>query len=207
MWNDPTPKWRTARKQYQCQNGGCAEMNASGELYLDRALSQPAHSHLRYCKECAEPFAATDDYPFFDGRNGFPDRYAQRISGADWKALRRDVIEQRGNRCELCSHEGGSLILHHLHYKSMGNELPKDVQLLCSTCHQQADEERAVENRFGRRRISPRNAGTGWTSELDQQLKSRREAGASSEDLTQEFERTRGAITARLAKLGFATDD
>ena len=119
MWNEPTPKWRTARKQYQCQGDGCAKVIASGEQYLDRALNQPAHSHLRYCKECAEPVGegAADDH--FLSRSDLPDRYAQRISSTEWKSLRREIIEQRGNRCEQCGHEGGSLVLHHLHDKSM----------------------------------------------------------------------------------------
>jgi len=199
MWNEPTPKWRTARKQYQCQGDGCAKVIASGEQYLDRALNQPAHSHLRYCKECAGPVVEGAAAYHFFSRSDFPDRYAHRISSTEWKSLRREIIEQRGNRCELCRHEGGSLVLHHLHYKSMGNEQPEDVQLLCSTCHEPADEKR-VEARL--RPVLPRNYGTGWTSELDQQLKSRWASGASSEELALEFGRTKSSITLRLAKLG-----
>jgi hypothetical protein len=89
----------------------------------------------------------------------------------------------------------------------MGNEQPDDVQLLCSTCHEQADKQREAVNRWKPRRVLARNAGTGWTSELDQQLKLRREAGASSEELALEFERTKGAITSRLAKLGLPVDE
>jgi 5-methylcytosine-specific restriction protein A len=208
MWNESTPKWRTARKQYQCQGDGCAKVIASGEQYLDRALDQPANNHLRYCKECAKlVWGSSSDDHFLNGRSDFPDRYAQRISSAEWKSLRRKIIEQRGNLCEKCGHEGGSLVLHHLHYKSMGNEQPEDVQLLCSTCHEQADEERAAVNRLRLRRVLPRQAGTGWTSELDQQLRLRWEACASTEELVLEFERTKGAITSRLAKLGLPVDE
>jgi hypothetical protein len=34
-------------------------------------------------------------------------------------------------------------VLHHLRYKSVGNEQPEDVQVLCQDCHERADERRA----------------------------------------------------------------
>jgi len=148
MWNETTPKWRTAQKQHQCQGDGCAKVIAPGERYLDRALRHPANSHLRYCQECAEPVVAkADGYHFFNGRNDFPDRYHQRISSAQWKSLKRKVIEQRGNRCERCAEERVSLALHHLHYRSFGNEQPEDVDLLCRECHTGADKARAAKGR------------------------------------------------------------
>ena len=74
--------------------------------------------------------------------NDFPDRYDQHISSAEWKSLKHKIIEQRGNRCECCGQEGASLDLHHVHYRSLGNEQPEDVELLCSECHSKADEAR-----------------------------------------------------------------
>jgi len=146
MWNEPMPKWRKAQKQHQCQGDGCAKAIAYGERYLDRALRDPAHTHLRYCQECAEPvMARANGYHFFRGRNDFPDRYHQRISSAQWKSLKRKVIEQRGNRCQRCGQESVSLALHHLHYRSLGNEQPEDVELLCLECHTKADESRAAK--------------------------------------------------------------
>jgi 5-methylcytosine-specific restriction endonuclease McrA len=71
------------------------------------------------------------------------------FSRAAWKRLRSEVIEQRGNRCEQCVQEDVALVLHHLHYKTIGNEQPEDVQLLCSDCHERADEKRAAANRKG----------------------------------------------------------
>src|SRR5262245_53556781 len=103
MWNEPMPKWRTARKQYQCQGDACAKSIDPGERYLDRSLRDPANSHLRYCEKCAEPvIARAEGYHFFNGRDDFPDRYEQHISSARWKNLRCEIIEQRGNRCERC---------------------------------------------------------------------------------------------------------
>ena len=148
MWNEPLPKWRAARKQHQCQGEGCAKIIASGERYLHRAIRDPEYSHLRYCKECAEPvMARANSYHFFDGRNDFPDRYEQRISSAEWKILRRKIIEQRGNRCERCGQVSASLELHHVHYRSFGSEQPEDIELLCPGCHTAADEARAAKSR------------------------------------------------------------
>jgi hypothetical protein len=143
MWGEPMPKWRTAQKQHQCQGDGCAKVIAPGERYLDRALRQPTHGHLRYCQECAEPvIQRANGYHFFNGRNDFPDRYHQRISSVQWKSLKREIIKQRGNGCERCGQVSASLALHHVHYRSLGSEQPEDVELLCPECHTRADEAR-----------------------------------------------------------------
>lgn len=149
MWNEPKPKWRTARKQHQCKGNGCGKVIAIGDQYLDRDLRDPAHGHLRYCKECAEPvMAGANGYHFFNGRSDFPDRYDQHISSAEWKSLKHKIIEQRGNRCERCGQENASLELHHVHYHSLGNEKPEDVELLCSECHSKADETRRPKRNY-----------------------------------------------------------
>jgi 5-methylcytosine-specific restriction endonuclease McrA len=148
MWNEPMPKWRTARKHYQCQGDGCAKAIAPGERYLDKVLRDPQNSHLRYCPQCAElVIESAKGYHFFNGRNDFPDRYDQHISSPQWKNLKRKVIEQRGNRCERCGRESASLELHHVHYRSLGSEQPEDVELLCRECHTAADEARAAKSR------------------------------------------------------------
>ncbi len=148
MWGEPMPKRRKAQEQHQCQGDGCAKVIARGERYLDRALRHPTNSHLRYCRECAEPvIARANGYHFFNGRNDFPDRYRQSISSEQWKILKRKVIEQRGNRCQRCGQEGASLALHHLHYRSLGTEQPEDVELLCRECHTAADAARAAKSR------------------------------------------------------------
>jgi hypothetical protein len=148
MWGEPMPKWRTARKQYQCQGDGCAKVIAPGDRYLDRVLRDPTNSHLRYCQECAEPvIEAANSYHCLNGRNDFPDRYHQHVSSAQWKILKREVIEQRGNRCERCGQVSASLELHHVHYRSLGSEQPDDVELLCPECHTKADEARAAKRR------------------------------------------------------------
>lgn len=148
MWSEPMPGWRTARMQYHCQGDGCTKVIAPGERYLDRALRHPTHSHLRYCQGCAAPvIAMAKGYHSFRRRNDFPDRYQRRISSSQWKVLKCQVIEQRGNRCQRCGQESASLTLHHVHYRSLGSEQPEDVELLCAECHTGADEARATKSR------------------------------------------------------------
>ena len=70
MWNEPMPKWRTARNQYQCQGHDCAKVIAPGERYLDGSPSRRKNCHLRYCPECAEPVVQrANAYHFFNGQS------------------------------------------------------------------------------------------------------------------------------------------
>ncbi|MBX3547782.1 MAG: hypothetical protein KF748_01375 [Xanthobacteraceae bacterium] len=133
MWNDPSPVWRKAQKQHQCDGDGCENVIDKGELYLDQALRQPMHAHKRYCNDCGEAAEATK---FLDGRhNPFPDQYQQHIASGQWQNLRRRVKQERGNRCERCGAENVSLALHHKHYGTLGNERSQDVEVLCQECH------------------------------------------------------------------------
>ena len=69
MWDEPMPKWRTARKQYQCQGDGCAKVIATGERYLD-GVQRAENCHLRYCQECAEPVVQrASAYHFLNGQS------------------------------------------------------------------------------------------------------------------------------------------
>jgi 5-methylcytosine-specific restriction endonuclease McrA len=143
MWNEQKPKWRTAQKQHQCQGDGCSKVIERGERYLDRAGRHLENQHLRYCQTCAAPvLERADNYHRFRGRSDFRDRYQQHISSPDWMLLKNQILAQRGNRCERCGQSRISLELHHLHYRSLGNEQPEDVELLCQECHTLADEER-----------------------------------------------------------------
>lgn len=148
MWNEPMPKWRKAMKPYSCQGEGCTRVIARGEQYLDKTLREPPNTHLRYCITCGESVMdQASRYHSLNGRDDFPDHYQQRIASAEWKNLRRDVIAQRGSRCERCLREDDTLALHHKHYRSLGTELPDDVELLCGDCHKAADDARDQQNR------------------------------------------------------------
>lgn len=126
-------------KDYACQGEDCSHTIVRGERYLDKTLREPANTHFRYCIECGDRVM---EYESIRRGNDFSDRYQQRIASADWKELKRVVISERGARCERCACEDRTLALHHKHYRSLGRELPDDLELLCSDCHKVADEER-----------------------------------------------------------------
>lgn len=140
--------WRKAMKQHACNGDGCSQMIERGEKYLDKAVRKPPNTHLRYCFTCADGILdRASRYHSLDGRNDFPDRYQERIASADWKSLKRELIDQRGHRCEHCARDDVSLALHHKHYRSLGQELPDDVELLCPACHDKADDARDQTHR------------------------------------------------------------
>ena len=76
-------------------------------------------------------------------RHSGSDDYNCHIGSTDWERLKREIIKQRGNRCERCG-VSGYLELHHKHYHSLGSEQPDDVELLCPKCHKAADDARRI---------------------------------------------------------------
>lgn len=65
--------------------------------------------------------------------------YRKYIASADWKAKRAQRLEIDGHRCAVCKHDGSEyrLEVHHLHYKSLGNEdALYDLLTACSRCHE-----------------------------------------------------------------------
>ena len=100
-------------------------------------------------KECAARYwrKMQEVSPDSRVRHSWMHDYNGHIGSAKWERFRREVIEQRGNRCERCGHVSAYLELHHKHYHSLGNEQPEDVELLCPKCHKGADEARAAKSR------------------------------------------------------------
>jgi hypothetical protein len=148
MWGEPLPTWRKAHKQYQCEGEGCTQIIAKGDRYLDRTVRRPQNGHLRYCEGCGPAVLdRAHGYHFFNGRNDFPDRYQRAIASEQWKQLKREVIQRRGNQCERCDTQEEPLELHHSHYRTLGSERTEDVELLCAKCHAAADDERSRKDR------------------------------------------------------------
>ncbi len=70
-------------------------------------------------------------------------RYNAVIRSKRWKLLKQARRNLTNNRCERCG-RADYLELHHLHYQTLGNESLEDVELLCESCHEAADEEREI---------------------------------------------------------------
>jgi hypothetical protein len=63
--------------------------------------------------------------------------YKDYLKSNEWKLVKLDIIQQRGNRCERCKEQRqvNILHLHHKTYVRLFNERLSDLELLCPKCH------------------------------------------------------------------------
>lgn len=61
--------------------------------------------------------------------------YATYIKSKEWFAWRKFMFDWRGKKCQLCMRDDKPLHLHHMTYKRLGKEDPRDVLVVCVTCH------------------------------------------------------------------------
>jgi 5-methylcytosine-specific restriction endonuclease McrA len=70
-------------------------------------------------------------------------RYDKYLRSTRWKNIRKDMMKLRKSSCERCGRQAPSLDVHHKTYDRLGRELIADLELLCQSCHVEADRERA----------------------------------------------------------------
>lgn len=56
------------------------------------------------------------------------------LRSSEWKTRRKDALVRAGGRCMDCG-ATTHLHVHHLTYKRHGNELARDLRVLCPRCH------------------------------------------------------------------------
>lgn len=68
-------------------------------------------------------------------KKGKPARvdYYDYINSKEWSEKSRQFRKETG-KCEMCG-SMKKLQCHHLHYRTLGREKRKDIQVLCHTCH------------------------------------------------------------------------
>lgn len=74
------------------------------------------------------------DYSEERARSAGYKSYAAYLRTEHWRRIRSRKLEQADHRCEVC----GSRIqlqIHHRTYDRLGNERPRDLQVLCEICH------------------------------------------------------------------------
>lgn len=74
--------------------------------------------------------------------------YLEAIDSHHWRNLRMRAIVLGGAECKRCGvkpKEHWRLQLHHKHYRTLGYEELEDVEVLCVSCHDEADAEREKE--------------------------------------------------------------
>lgn len=58
----------------------------------------------------------------------------ERLQRPDWEPLRQRVFATQGRRCAVCG-VTYRLEIHHLHYRTLGNESISDFRVLCHKHH------------------------------------------------------------------------
>lgn len=77
------------------------------------------------------------------GGRSVPDRirklrampYKEYLRTPDWKRRKEDILRTAGYRCQACSNTSGPLDVHHNTYDNLGEELDRDLIVLCRDCH------------------------------------------------------------------------
>lgn len=60
--------------------------------------------------------------------------YHKYLKSDHWEELKKLVFEWRGRKCQLCM-GSRNLQVHHMTYKRVGKEDPRDVLIVCDSCH------------------------------------------------------------------------
>lgn len=89
-------------------------------------------------------------------------KYEAHIRSAKWKNMRRDLFRMRGKKCEECGKISPNLEVHHLTYDRLGNELPRDLKIVCRQCHVEEDKKRAAAAESKRKACRLSNAFDTW---------------------------------------------
>ena len=61
--------------------------------------------------------------------------YDDYLKTPHWKAARQQALERAHHRCQVCNSDEQPLQVHHRTYERRGQELPQDLIVLCSICH------------------------------------------------------------------------
>ena len=64
--------------------------------------------------------------------------YKSYLLTGHWNSVRLAKLKAVGYRCENCGRRA-KLHVHHLHYKSLGEEKLSDLRALCKSCHYSRD--------------------------------------------------------------------
>ena len=65
--------------------------------------------------------------------------YQWYVNSATWRRRRSRFLERKGSKCEVCG-STDNITVHHKTYARLGNERDRDLQVLCSGCHNNLHE-------------------------------------------------------------------
>ncbi len=70
--------------------------------------------------------------------------YIRVMRSKRWDDFSRYATHMASNKCQRCKERSTGLVAHHLHYRSLGREQLRDVEVVCDVCHPPADREREM---------------------------------------------------------------
>jgi hypothetical protein len=70
--------------------------------------------------------------------------YEEYIHSPRWHDVRKNKIEEAGNKCEDCGATEVILHCHHKHYGTLKRERNGDLELLCVPCHQKRHPKKRI---------------------------------------------------------------
>jgi len=62
------------------------------------------------------------------------EEYAMYLKTDGWKERRKGALKYADKRCQLCN-STDKLNVHHNTYDNLGDEMPRDLIVLCEACH------------------------------------------------------------------------
>lgn len=62
--------------------------------------------------------------------------YYEYLQTDHWKETRKSALKRAAFRCQVCNTNERTLHVHHRTYERRGQENPKDLIVLCESCHQ-----------------------------------------------------------------------
>ena len=66
--------------------------------------------------------------------------YQEYLRTEHWRRIRLDALAHADYECQACEIDGVELQVHHLDYKRLGREKPRDLRVLCAECHAKIHE-------------------------------------------------------------------
>jgi 5-methylcytosine-specific restriction endonuclease McrA len=112
----------------------------------------------------------------FDFSGEWRSHYEKHIRSARWRNTKAAIIKLREGRCEHCQRRTTDIELHHKTYERLGRERIADLELLCRTCHADADRVREAATRqkvaiaryqAGLETYASKKYGEEWADRLD----------------------------------------
>jgi 5-methylcytosine-specific restriction endonuclease McrA len=73
-------------------------------------------------------------------------KYNNYIRSEKWKNFKKSAIVNAGRKCQCCGVKNVLLEVHHVHYRTLGNESLSDVKVVCVSCHRREDRSREIES-------------------------------------------------------------